>query len=340
MFDLKSRFNTALKDTVNEWKTHDKVKGIFAYGSFVRGTVTATSDLDLCVVWSNTEAPVQLLSEHMQVRVDMLFKTPKMIEDVLDGKIEDASQIAEVVALLRNAQVVYDEDGSLKEWQKQAANFAWSDKAIDIVKERAELSLESALRNAEAEDTISAIHDLRTGLFDLGRVIVMKNNYFSIMKPSEILTEIRLLDPLAYQLFIRTFKLRGLEEDDLMEILGEIEQWIDIAMSRVGDGTADEYVTELLTRVQREYHGARNCTLSGDYELAVLEMRRTVDNLGRVLIALSGKFDVDQTNFIQELKESEPVYYETILVQFGGFEFTVKGVLRGVGEAKFIAQRL
>jgi len=149
-----------------------------------------------------------------------------------------------------------------------------------------------------------------------------------------------MLDPLAYQLFIRTFKLKGLEEDDLMEILGEIEQWIDIAMGRVGDGTADEYVTELLTRVQREYHGAMNCTISGDYELAVLEMRRSVDNLGRVLIALSGKFDVDQTNFIQELKENEPVYYETILVQFGGFEFTAKGVLRGVGEAKFIAQRL
>ncbi|NHJ14093.1 MAG: nucleotidyltransferase domain-containing protein [Candidatus Thorarchaeota archaeon] len=340
MFDLKSRFNATLKDTVEEWKKHEKVKGIFVYGSFVRGTITSTSDLDLLVIWKESEAPVQLVSEHMAVRVDMLFKPAKLVDDILDGKVDDVLQVAELVEILRNAQVVFDADGSLKNWKKRVADFAWSEDAIETMKSRVELSLTSALRNAESEDTISAIHDLRTGLFDLGRVIVMKNNCFSIMKPSEILTEIRLLDPLAYQLFIRTFKLRGLEEDDLMVILQEIEQWIGIALERVGDGTADEYVMELLTRVQRGHHGATNCTFAGDFELAVLEMRRAIDDLGKVLIALTGKFDVDQTSFIQELKESEPVYYETILVQFGAFDFTAKGVLRGVSEARFIAQRL
>ncbi|NHI84065.1 MAG: nucleotidyltransferase domain-containing protein [Candidatus Thorarchaeota archaeon] len=340
MFDIKSRFNAALKDTVEEWKRHEKVKGIFVYGSFVRGTITSTSDLDLLVVWEDSEAPVQLISEHMAVRVDVLFKSAKLIDDILDGKVEDVLQIAELVEILRNAQVVYDTNGSLSNWKKSAAGFLWPMEAIETMKNRVELSLANAIRNTETDDTISAIHDLRTGLFDLGRVIVMKNNYFSIMKPSEILTEIRLLDPLAYQLFIRTFKLRGLEEDDLMIILEEIEQWIGIAMERAGDGTADEYVMELINRVQRGHHSATNCTLAGDIELAVLEMRRAIDDLGKVLIALSGKFEVDQTSFIQELKESEPVYYENILVQYGAFDFTAKGVLRGVNEARFIAQRL
>ena len=340
MFDLQKKFNTALDDTVKEWKKHDSVKGIFVYGSFARGTITANSDLDIGVIWDDVESPAPLLAEHKGIRVDMTFITPIGIEEVLEGKTSDALRVAQIVAMLRNAKVVHDKKGMLKRWQKTAANFVWSEQAIDNVKDSALLALSNATKSAEAGDIISSIHDLRSALFDLGRVILMKNNYFSIMKPSEVLTEIRLLDPLMYPLFLRTFKLKGMEEEDLMETLGELEEWIGIAEGRFGEGTADEYATDLLKRAQREYHGARNCALTGDYELAVLEMRRAVDHIGRALLALAGKFEVDQTSFVQELKENEPVFYENILVRYGAFEFTMKGVQRSIGEAQFIAQRL
>jgi predicted nucleotidyltransferase len=340
VFDLHKKFNKALNDTVDEWKKHDSVKGIFVYGSFARGTITTNSDLNIGVIWDEAESPAPLLAEHKGIRVDMTFITPTRIEEVLEGKTSDALRVAQIVSMLRNAKVVHDKKGMLKKWQKIAANFVWSEDAIDNMKQRAMLSLNNATKSAEAEDTISAIHDLRSALFDLGRVIVMKNNYFSIMKPSEVLTEIRLLDPLVYPLFLRTFKLKGMEEEDLMEILGELEEWIGIAEGRFGEGTVDEYATDLITRAQREYHGAMNCTLAGDYELAVLEMRRAVDSIGRALMALAGKFEVDQTSFVQELKENEPVFYENILVHYGAFEFTMKGVQRSIGEAQFIAQRL
>ncbi|MFX0045288.1 MAG: nucleotidyltransferase domain-containing protein [Candidatus Hermodarchaeota archaeon] len=340
MFDLQKKFDAALKDTVKEWKGHDKVKGIFVYGSFVKGTLTATSDLDLGVIWDDPEPPAQLFQEHKGIRIDISFLTPKVIEDVFEGKTSDALRIAGLIGILRNAKVVHDTKGKLKKWQKRAADFVWSEEAIDSMKDEALLSLNNASKSAELGDTISAIHELRSGLFDLGRVIVMKNNYFSIMKPSEVLTEIRLLDPVSYPLFLRTFKLKGMEEEDLMDTLEEVRGWIEIAEGRFSEGTVDDYAMELLTRAQREYHGARNCTLSGDYELAVLEMRRAVDNIGRALLALTGHFEVDQTNFVQALKENEPVFYENILVQHGAFDFTDKGIERGISEAHFIAQRL
>ncbi len=340
MFDLQKKFNTALKDTVDEWKKHDSVKGIFVYGSFARGTITNNSDLNIGVIWDDVESPAPLMAEHKGIRVDMTFITPSKMDEVLEGKTSDAFRIAQVVAILRNAKVVHDKDGSLKNWQKRASDFVWSEEAIDNVKDRALLALNNATKSDLAGDTISAIHDLRNGLFDLGRVVVMKNNYFSILKPSEVLTEIRLLDPLAYPLFLRTFKLKGMEEEELVETLGELEEWIGIAESRFGEGMVDEYAAELLARAQREYHGAMNCALSGDYELAVLEMRQAVDNIGRVLLAIAGKFEVDQTSFVQELKENEPVFYENILVRYGAFEFTTKAVQRSIGEARFIAQRL
>ncbi|MFX0107935.1 MAG: nucleotidyltransferase domain-containing protein, partial [Candidatus Hodarchaeota archaeon] len=197
MPDLRARFNTALKDTVDEWKKHGKVKGIFVYGSFARGTLTATSDLDLGIIWDDVEPPAQLLSEHKAIRIDLTFLSTRAVKDVFEGRYTDPMIVADVVGKLKTAQVVHDKDGSLKKWQKTAAEFVWSEEAIENMKERASLSINSAMKNAETEDTISAIHDLRNGLFDLGRVIVMKNNIFSIMKPSEVLTEIRMLDPLA-----------------------------------------------------------------------------------------------------------------------------------------------
>ena len=340
MFDLQKKFDAALKDTVKEWKSHDKVKGIFVYGSFVKGTLTAHSDLDLGVIWDDPESPGQLFQEHKGIRIDIFFLRPEVVEDVFEGRTNDALRIAELIGILRNAKVVHDTKGTLKKWQKRAAEFVWSEDAIDSIKDQALLSLRNASKSAELGDAISAIHELRSGLFDLGRVIIMRNNYFSIMKPSDVLTEIRLLDPVSYPLFLRTFKLKGMDEEEIMDTLEEVRSWIEIAEGRISEGAVDDYAMELLTRAQREYHGARNCALSGDYELAVLEMRRAVDDIGRALLALTGQFEVDQTNFVQALQESEPVFYENILVQHGAFDFTDKGIERGISEAHFIAQRL
>ncbi|MFX0107936.1 MAG: hypothetical protein ACFE7R_06620, partial [Candidatus Hodarchaeota archaeon] len=144
----------------------------------------------------------------------------------------------------------------------------------------------------------------------------------------------------ADPLFLRTFKLKGMEEEELMDTLTEIEEWINMVEFRFSEGSAADYAADLIMRVRREYHGAMNCTVSGDYELAVLEMRRAVDNLGRALLAVAGQFDFDQTGLIQQLKENEPVFYENIMVRYGAFDFTQKGVERSIGEARFIAQRL
>ena len=85
MPDIRDRFNTALKDTVQEWKQHDNVVGIFVYGSYVQGTITANSDLDIGIIWRGDDAPVRLMSTHKEVVIDMVFMTVSEVEYVLDG---------------------------------------------------------------------------------------------------------------------------------------------------------------------------------------------------------------------------------------------------------------
>ena len=89
MKDLDNRFKEVMNDTVKEWKSHSSVIGIFVYGSYVRGTITANSDLDIAIVWKEDEAPVSLLSSHKEVRVDMVFMTVSEIEAVLEGTTTD-----------------------------------------------------------------------------------------------------------------------------------------------------------------------------------------------------------------------------------------------------------
>jgi predicted nucleotidyltransferase len=340
MMDLRKRFTVALQDTVKEFKENKNVKGIYVYGSYVHGNLTPNSDLDLCVIWEAAEAPVRLLAEHKAVRVDMMFITPATLEDVLTHSVDDAFKITQVIGMIRKAEIVYDPDKLLTDWKKRCQEFSWSEEAISKLKDRALKSLSNASRKADKDDTASAIHETRHGLFDLGRVIIMRNNMFNINRPSEVLTEIRLLDPITYQLFLRTFKLKGYSEDELLSILNELNTWLRTAVEKYESASADTSSGELLAEAQRQYHVAMRCTINGDFELAVFEIRQAVDSLGAVLLALEGRPNVDTSMLLDDLREYQREYYEMVLIQYGAFDFQPKGIKRALGEAQFIAQRV
>lgn len=343
MTDVRKRFTDALKDTVNEWKSHENVKGIFVYGSYVRGTATANSDLDICIVWGADEAPVRLMSSHKEVLVDMVFMTVKEVENVFDGVTKDVTKISEVINRLRNSLVMHDTDGMVSDWQKKTVDYVWGDQSISQVKNIAMEYLSRARKFAEEDEGPSAIFEMRQGIFNLGRVILMVNNIFFILKPAEVLTEVRMLDPMTYSLFLRAFKLKGMDEPKLLAVLKDLRQWLDIAESRISSVIVDEQAilaTGLLSQAQREYHGSLGLTYNGDYELAVLEMRQAACSLGRTLITLKEFSSLVDGAFMDQLSESEPGFYEEILVEHGAYDILPKGISRIIGEAQFIAQRL
>ena len=165
----------------------------------------------------------------------------------------------------------------LKNWQDSVRHYVWSDDVINNMKKLALKELARAEKFLEEEDYESAIYEARDGLLQLGRVIVMTNNIFTLHRPAEVLPEIRMLDPMTYKLFLRTFKLKGMNESKLLEILQEIKEWLDKAERRLEEVAPETQLleaTELLAQAQREQNGALVLTYSGDYELAVMEMRQ------------------------------------------------------------------
>ena len=343
MKEIQKRFDSALKDTVNEWKGNPNVKGIFAYGSYARGTATADSDLDICIVWDAPEAPVRLMSTHMEVRIDMVFMTLQEVDDVLDEDTTDVLQISRVINRLRGAKVVHDTKNQLKKWQEVAAEYVWSDSSINLVKTEALEALTRAGDFAQKMDETSAIHEMREGLFCLGRVILMTNNIFRILKPSEVLTEVRLLDPLTYQLFLRTYKLKGMDEAKLLLILQEMKEWFDAAEGRLEKDTPEDLAilaTTHLAQAQREYYGSMVLTYAGDYELAMLEMRQSAISLGRALVTIHGKVPDQEGAFIKTLRDSEGQFYKEILLEHGAYDIQLPEIRRIIAEAQFIAHRL
>ena len=343
MTDVRKRFTDALKDTVNEWKSHENVKGIFVYGSYVRGTATANSDLDICIVWDADEAPVRLMSNHKEVLVDMVFMTVKEVEDVFGGITKDVTKISQVINRLKNSLVRHDTKGMVSEWQKKTADYAWTDGAITQVKETAMELLSRSRKFADEDEGPSAIFEMRQGIFNLGRIILMVNNNFLILKPAEVLTEVRMLDPMTYSLFLRAFKLKGMNEPKLLAVLNDLRQWLDIAESKISSVAVDEQAilaTGFLSQAQREFHGSLGLTYNGDYELAVLEMRQAACSLGRTLITLKEFSGIVDGVFMDQLSDIEPGFYEEILVEHGAYDILPKEINRIIGEAQFIAQRL
>jgi hypothetical protein len=340
--DLHRRFDTALNDTVKEWKSHKEVKGIFAYGSFVRGTITTNSDLDVGIVWGSVDAPVRLMSTHKEVPIDMVFMTTSDVEGVFSGTTKDVTKISEVINRLRNSRVVHDTDGLVKSWQEKTVNYTWSEESISQVKNTSMEHLKRARKFAQEDEGPSAIFELREGLFNLGRVVIMINNIFHILKPAEVLTEVRMLDPMAYSLFLRAYKLKGMNEQKLLKVLGDMRQWLEIAESRMDTVTLDEQAvlsTELLSQAQREYQGSLRLSYSGDFELAVLEMRQAACSLGRALITLKEFSSFVDGAFMDQIGETEPVFYEEILMEHGAYDILPKEITRIISETEFIAQR-
>ena len=342
MTDIHHRFNTALDDTVKEWKQHSNVKGIFVYGSFVKGTITASSDLDIGIIWDGDEAPVRLMSTHKEVIIDMVFMTISEVEAVLDGTSKDVFKISEVVNRLRTSKVLHDTNQMLKKWQNGVQQFVWSDEVINDVKNLALEELSRAKKFLDDEDFESAIYEVRDGLLYLGRIIVMTNNIFTLLKPAEVLTEIRMLDPITYKLFLRTFKLKGMDEPKLLKILEEMKEWFDKTEKRLEEITSDTIVIEstgLLAQAQRQRLGSQGLTYAGDYELAVLEMRQAASTLGRAMVAMKGQTTEDVA-FIPNLRASEQEFFTLVLVEHGAYDIQPSEINRIISEAEFLAHRI
>ncbi|TFH06121.1 MAG: nucleotidyltransferase domain-containing protein [Candidatus Thorarchaeota archaeon] len=342
MTDIHRRFNTALDDTVAEWKQNENVKGIFVYGSFVKDTITANSDLDIGIIWDGDEAPVQLMSTHKEVVIDMTFMTIDEVEAVLDCTSQDEIKISKVVNRLRSSRVLYDTNKMLQNWQTSVQHYVWSDEVINKVKKLARDELSRAKKFLEDEDFASAIYEVRDGLFHIGRVILMTNNIFTTLKPAEVLTEIRMLDPITYKLFLRTFKLKGMDESKMLIILQEIKGWIDQTEKRLEDVVSDGQMVEatrILAQAQREHYGARGLTYAGDYELAVLEMRQSTSNLGRAIVASMGQ-STEDVAFIPILRISDVEFFKQVLVEHGAYDIQPAEINRIISEAQYLAHRI
>ncbi|MGY5860341.1 MAG: nucleotidyltransferase domain-containing protein [Candidatus Thorarchaeota archaeon] len=342
MTDIQRRFDTALKDTVKEWKQNANVKGIFVYGSYVQGTITANSDLDIGIIWEGDDAPVRLMSTHKEVVIDMVFMTINEIEAVLDGTSKDVYKISEVVNRFRTSKILHDTKKMLENWQTSVMQYMWSDEVINNVKNLALDELSRGEKFVEEEDFESAIYEVRDGLLHVGRTIVMTNNIFTLHKPAEVLTEIRMLDPMIYKLFLRTFKLKGMNEPKLLKILEEIKEWLEKTEEQLKEIISDSQLLEatgLLAQAQREHHGAQGLTYSGEYELAVLEMHQSTCTLGRAMVAIKGETTEDVA-FIPNLRRSEPDFFTLILVEHGAYDIQPAEIKRIINEARYLAHRI
>lgn len=236
----------------------------------------------------------------------------------------------------------FDRDGELRKWVERARAYRWPESTMHKVKQVALEELDRAENYLIEDDIVSAVHEMRSGIFDLSRLIIMRNNVFDIIKPSEVLSNIRMLDPMMYQLFLRTFRLKGMGEGKLLEILGNIREWLKRAVDRFEvneTASADSPVGAHLTQAQRNYYGAQTLTLNGDYELAVLEMRRSITMIGLALLTLEGAYAAGDS-VMRNLREYEQDFYEQVMLEYGAFDLLPTGVQRGIAEAKFIAERL
>ena len=72
----------------------------------------------------------------------------------------------------------------------------------------------------------------------------------------------------------------------------------------------------------------------------MIEMRRSIIMISTALLALQGHRARRDRAFTKSLAEYEPEFYQTIFLEYGEYDLLPKAVSRGIGEARFMAQRI
>ncbi len=339
--DLRIKYNDALHETVTGLKSRDDIIGIFAFGSYARGTLTARSDLDVFAILKNEPEETRRIEIRNDVVVDIFFSSETNFERIFNSEESDVIKIASVIFPLKTALIVWDPDKKVKEYFDKAKDYKWNPEQIDLLKADALEKFDRVADIVDEGDAETGIHVLRKGVLSLGKVVQMRNNSFDILTPSRTLDEVRIFSPLVYETFLRSFLLRGADADTLLDVTKEIKAWVDETKERIEKSQSEhkKKLSYLALEAHDELETAIDNIYGDDTEMAMLQIQYTLEKLGKILLLLEGIDVVDDADIIKELRKNNHPFYQ-VLINQGRYQIQPREVKRYASEATFLAQRI
>jgi len=332
MSTMLERMSHLLEDFVQQEGQKEGVVGILVFGSFVRGDVRETSDLDILVLREDAEEYSRMRRREDGVLLEIHVWPLKLFCGPFLGKMGDPFSDAFSLGVMRVGRILYDPRGILQKFKDQAKTHRFPLSHIRSIAERAHRGLRLAEELLTRRELEGAELEIRRAAEDLARAVLLERDVLEIIPPKSYLPHLREEAPEFYSAFRTIHNLKNIRRETIAATLQLISEWRERTVEAIlREGKKDWLRLGTAIRgAQTELSNARDCLESGDLEAAVLQARYSA-----VLVAspifrlLRGKPADTRSDLYVELRQTGHPYVEVIrfVMEFSCDERRLRGHL-------------
>ncbi|MFX1517855.1 MAG: hypothetical protein ACFFC6_16250 [Promethearchaeota archaeon] len=162
------------------------------------------------------------------VEVKVTYAPPSFFIDVLGGKNDVPYwQVATVIRILRNSDIVYDPQGKIQRWMDQAPHIEWDPKLIELKRQTTQLLLERMDNRIREEMYADAYVWLIKAAEEAICVPLMQANAFKIGTATLLLDILRDFDDDLYAFFANLLQISAFTQEKLERARRELETLAD-----------------------------------------------------------------------------------------------------------------
>lgn len=314
MSDLLQRISELVRDFVQEECQVEGVVGIVAFGSFVKGKVRKTSDLDLLVLREDIEGYSRTRRRVKEIPLEIyrwslkLFGKPFMNESV--NVFSDAF----CFAVMRNGRILYDPKGILHQFKRYAQIHRLPYSHLKSLVERAYESLHLAQHLLERRKMEGAEIEIRNAAEELARALLLERDILEIFPPKIYLPHLRKERPRFYPTFCEVHNLEKTRRKDVEAAIQQISRWWERIVQEIRrKGKEDWKEDEAIDDAQTELSNAQDCLENGNLRAAMLQARYSAILLmSPVLRLLQGIFYKTTSMRYMKLLQSRHPYVNVV----------------------------
>ena len=295
MSDLLQRMSEIVRDFVEQESQAEAVVGIVVFGSFVKGKVRETSDLDLLVLREDVEGYSRTRQREKGILLEIdnwsleFFSRP-----FLDQKV-NVFQHAFCLAVMRNGTALYDPKGILCRFKKYAQTHRLPYSHLRWLVERAEKSLYLAENHLEKKRLEGAELEIRRAAEELARALLLERDVLEIIPPKIYLPHLRKEVPRFYRIFREVHNLKSVHSRDVEAAIQQVSIWQERIVEEIRRTGEEDLLKQggAIYGAQTELTNAQDCLENGDLEAAMLQTRYSaifvMSSVLRLLKGRSGK---------------------------------------------------
>lgn len=292
------------------------VEGVMVFGSFARGSVTGSSDLDLFVVRSDLkETYSRVRAEERGTVIEENSWSIQTLEELFCGGGEGEIGLFTdlfLVNVFRSGRILYDPSGKLCSYQEHSRGYRIPQKYLTSLREKADNTLSLAEHITVDGGLEEAELEVRKGAEEVYMYLLLEQGVLEIHPPKILLPQTRLNLPNLHTLFLQVQNLENPDRDKVQSYIKGLESWRKKLVREITQLGRTDWLSGSLHGARSELSNAERSLERTDPETALLVVRYTAILLMTpVLRLIQGQSTDRRSDRYRLIAQNQHPYLET-----------------------------